>query len=116
MENPNDTDAVAAAAADYIEGWYHGDAARMDRALHDELMKRTVDEEGSLRVVTKERMIELTESGGGEDPDAEFEIVVDGISGDIASARTLSPEYVDHLHLLRTSQGWKITNVLFRIR
>ena len=113
--------AVEAAAADYIEGWYLGDVARMDRALHDDLAKRTmVPDEASdahvLRVVTKQRMLELTASGGGDDPEASFGITVDDISGDIASARTVSPEYVDFLQLVKTPDGWKIANILFRMR
>ena len=32
--------AIRATALDYIEGWYAGDAARMERALHPELAKR----------------------------------------------------------------------------
>ena len=116
-----DVAAVEAAAADYIEGWYRGDIARMDRALHDDLAKRilVVDEatgEAAFRVVTKARMMEMTASGGGEQADPEFEVFVDGISGDIAAARTVSPEYVDYLHLTRTPDGWKIANVLFRMR
>ena len=116
-----DVAAIEAVAADYIAGWYSGDAKRMDRALHDDLVKRTmvVDEETTemrLRAVTKARMVEMTAGGGGEQPDPKFEVFVDGISGDIAAARTVSPEYVDYLHLARTPEGWKIVNVLFRMR
>jgi hypothetical protein len=112
---------VEAVAADYIEGWYTGDTARMDRALHDDLVKRIMvsgDETNaqSFRTVSKERMVEMTEAGGGEDPDAAFDITVDDISGDIATARTVSPEYIDYLHLVKTPHGWKIANVLFVVR
>ena len=110
----DDRKAIEAAAADYIEGWYTGDAARMDRALHPELLKRTIDDEGQFRVVTKERMVELTASGGGEDADAATDVALLDVSGDIAVARTESSEYIDYLHLVRTSDGWKIANVLFR--
>ena len=37
-----DRAAIEACVRDYIEGWYTGDAARMDRALHPELAKRGV--------------------------------------------------------------------------
>lgn len=107
---------VESIARDYIEGWYTGDVERMDRALHPELSKRIQDEKDptSLRVVTKDRMLQLTAGGGGDEPDAEFEIVVDDISEDIATARVVSPEYVDYLHLVQTAAGWQIVNVLFR--
>jgi hypothetical protein len=33
-------DAVRSAVMDYVEGWFEGDAGRMERALHPELVKR----------------------------------------------------------------------------
>ncbi len=107
---------VESIARDYVEGWYTGDVQRMDRALHDQLSKRIQESEdpSSLRVVSKSRMLELTANGGGDDPDAEFEIFIDDISTDIATVRVTSPEYLDYLHLAKTSDGWKIVNVLFR--
>ena len=42
--------------------------------------------------------------------------IVFELSGDIASARVTSPEYVDFLQLARTTDGWKIVNVLFHFR
>lgn len=119
--DPQDVTAIEAVAADYIEGWYRGDVSRMDRALHDDLVKRITVPSGdggdvSFRVVTKQRMVEMTADGGGEDPDSTFDVTVDDISGDIASARTVSKEYVDYLQLVKTPAGWKIANVLFRMR
>ena len=119
--DPVETAAIEGTAADYIEGWYNGDVGRMKRALHDDLAKRIMvhDEESdsyAFRAVTKERMLEMTAAGGGEDPDPRYEVVVDDVSGDIASARTISPEYVDYLQLVRTADGWRIANVLFRMR
>ncbi len=42
-------------ALDYIEGWYAGDAERMERSLHDDLVKRTPDDGSTtgLRVVSE---------------------------------------------------------------
>ncbi|MEX1037941.1 MAG: nuclear transport factor 2 family protein [Acidimicrobiia bacterium] len=108
---------VEAIARDYIDGWYSGDMERMDRSLHSELVKRAADiESEDLRVVTRERMLELTQGGGGDAPDAENQVVVDDVSEGIACVRVLSPDYVDYLHLVKTGVGWKIANVLFRTR
>src|SRR5437868_9205011 len=38
----DESDAIKKTALDYLEGWYAGDAARMERALHSELAKRMV--------------------------------------------------------------------------
>ena len=115
----SDGDAVEATIRDYIEGWYTGDAERMSRCLHDNLVKRTLagdETSGALRELTKQRMVEVTAAGGGEDPAAAGEIVVHDISGDIASGHVLSKEYLDYIHLARTRDGWKITNILFKTR
>ncbi len=117
----SDVAEIESISRDYIEGWYTGDVERMDRALHSELVKRIPvnDEppgESRLHPVSRARMLELTAEGGGEDPDADFEIFIDDVSTDIATARVVSPEYVDYLHLARTEGGWKIVHVLFRTR
>ncbi len=115
----SEVDAVRAVALDYIEGWYAGDAERMDRSLHDDLVKRTpLRADGSssaLRSVSKERMVELTSSGGGSDVTAPgIEVYVDDVSDDIACARTVCADFVDYLHLVNTPNGWKIANIVFR--
>lgn len=113
--------AIENALRDYIEGWYKGDAARMDRSLHDDLVKRIRVTDSSdigmkLRSVSKSRMVELTEKGGGENPDSEYQIFIDDIEKDMAAARVLSLEYLDYLHLAKTNEGWQIVNILFRYR
>src|SRR5688572_20651239 len=40
-----DSELIKQAALDYIEGWYEGNAERMERALHPELAKRIVNTE-----------------------------------------------------------------------
>lgn len=105
---------VEAAARDYIEGWYTGDATRMDRSLHVELVKRTRDDDpDALRAVTRTRMVEMTADGGGDGRDADVQIDIDDIFDGMAAARVVSPDFVDYLHLVRTSDGWRIANVLF---
>ena len=119
MDTSADVAAIEAVAGDYVEGWYRGDVARIDRALHADLVKRIrTDPEGygSLREVTKDRMVELTREGGGEDPSAEFVVTVYDVSDEIATARVVSPEYIDLLHLVKGTDGWQIVNVLFRFR
>src|SRR5437762_7796997 len=43
--SPVESAAITKTALDYIEGWYAGDAARMERALHPELAKRMISTE-----------------------------------------------------------------------
>ncbi len=116
----SDAERVRAVALDYIEGWYTADAERMRRSLHDDLVKRTplggdeVDE-ADLRAVSKQRMVELTSSGGGRDvADPAIEVFVDDVSDDIASARTVCADFVDYMQMVRMTDGWRIANILFR--
>ena len=109
------TATIESVVRDYIEGWYEGDAERMDRSLRDDLVKRIpAGEDGTLGSVSKERMVTLTEGGGGESPGAEYEIEVHHVSGQIASAHVRSVEYLDYLQLVDTGDGWRIANILFR--
>lgn len=38
--------AIVAAALDYFDGWFDGDATRMERALHPKLAKRALKADG----------------------------------------------------------------------
>jgi hypothetical protein len=114
-----DRDAVVATALDYFEGWYDADVARVDRALHPELVKRWPQQvEGeSPSVTTKERMLELAREGGGADDrtDDPIEVEVVDIHHDIATAIVRSAQYREYLHLVRTSDGWRIVNAFWQL-
>lgn len=117
----SDVAEVEAIARDYIEGWYTGDSERMARSLHAELVKRMPSMEegaadGQLAVVSRAEMVQLTADGGGDAPGADVDILIDDVSTDIATARVVSPDYLDYLHLVKTPDGWKIANVLFHAR
>jgi len=82
---------------DYFEGWFEGDAARMERALHRDLAKRRSGEE--LGITTKRHMVELTESGEGKQDAADGRIDPFGarlVGGDYlgASRMATSSRYV----------------------
>src|SRR5713101_799428 len=65
----DDNESIKKAALDYIEGWYAGDAARMERALHPELAKRiaTTDDKGHARLgqMSAMTLVQGTRAGGG---------------------------------------------------
>lgn len=108
-------DEVTATVLDYFEGWFEGDVTRMDRALHPELVKRSSGP--SLGVTTKERMLELTAAGhGAEDKgDGRIDVTVADVHEDIATVSVRGGIYREYLHLVRTSDGWKIANALWRL-
>jgi hypothetical protein len=111
---------IERAALDYIAGWYEGNVERMERALHPDLVKRSLFALPTGREVTdsltKKSMVEMTRAGGGSRKPKEvrkYEVVILDVYGTIASAKTISGEFVDYLHLVKTEGEWKIINVLW---
>jgi hypothetical protein len=113
--------AIERTVLDYFEGWFGGDPVRMKRALHPELVKRSLDKtpsgRESLRTITAEWMIDAAARGLGrdEDPgDLRIEIEVEDVLGELANVTVRSVVYTEYLHLARTSDGWKIVNDLWQ--
>jgi Putative lumazine-binding len=109
--------AIERAVLDYFEGWFDGDPVLMERALHPELVKRSLERDASgretLRTITAELMIEATARGEGknESPgDLRIEVEVEDVLGELANVTVRSVVYTEYLHLARTSGGWKIVN------
>lgn len=116
-------EAITAVALDYAEGWYTGDARRMDRACHGDLIKRTLIREGegwnTGPISTGPAMVRWTAEGGGSEfeGELEYDLQILDVFRDIASVRCLTAEYVDYLQLAKFGDdGWKIVNVLWQLR
>lgn len=115
-----DSAAIRAAALDYIQGWYTGDAARMQRAVHPELSKRVMirDPRGEtwLSNSSADALVHSTRLGFGKDtpPDRQrADLQILAIDGDMATARLISAKLIDYMHLVRWNGEWKIVNVLW---
>jgi hypothetical protein len=110
--------AVVEAVLDYFEGWFDGDATRMERALHAGLAKRSLEDDGrSLDETTAEWMIDATRRGLGKqrDPgDRRIEVEVEDLYGQIASVTVRSAVYREYVQLAQTKDGWKIVNTLWQ--
>jgi hypothetical protein len=119
-----DSTAIREVVLDYVDGWWAGDAERMARALHPDLVKRNVflhRETGRsmMNSTSKHEMVEYTRSGGGsENPELKGEVVVRilDLVGDIANVFAASDRYVDYLHLVKWNGKWVIVNVLWGSR
>ncbi len=126
-----DERAVAGVVRDYYESWFEGDAERMKRSLHPKLAKRALlaesladghRDEGDpdpLDEDTAETMIAATGKGIGKTraptpEDRAFHIEVESVYDTIASVTVRSPIYHEYLHLVRTREGWRIVNALWR--
>jgi len=119
--SPNDAAEIRACILDYFEGWFDGDAGRMDQALHPGLAKHAIgqdrDRTDILDVTTRDEMVEATARGLGRRrdlPDRAIRIDIAAVSGDIASVVVHSAVYVEFVLLARTTDGWRITGTLWR--
>jgi hypothetical protein len=119
-----DSAGIRAAALDYIDGWYKGDAARMTRALHPELAKRIVQTDPKLHRSVLSQMgakelIEYTSKGGGKETPAERrqeDVSILDIYQGAASAKVIATDWIDYLHLARWNGRWVIVNVLWELK
>lgn len=111
---------VEAAARDYIEGAYSGNAERMERALHPELNKVLLNRhrqtgEQYLYKMGASNLIEGTRAGLGklDEDKTDIEVETYDISKGIAAVKVSSALYIDHLQLAKVNGEWKIINVLW---
>jgi hypothetical protein len=119
-----DSTAIRQAALDYIEGWYAGDADRMERALHPELAKRIVitDPQSGRQRLDQQSALTLvlgTRAGYGRDTPAERQqkdVTILDMYGNAASAKIVASDWIDYLHLARWNGEWKIVNVLWELK
>jgi hypothetical protein len=119
-----DSAGIRAAALDYIEGWYEGNAERMERALHPELAKRIVNTDPHNRRTSLGQMgaltlINNTRRGGGKETAADQrrkDVRILDIFGNAASVRVDASTWVDYLQVAKWNSRWVIVNVLWELR
>ena len=91
----------------------------MRRALHPELAKRSLIEDGgTLNETTTDWMVDATAKNLGQAqdvPDRLIEVEVVDVYRDIASVVVRSAVYREYVHLVRTRDGWKIVNALWAL-
>jgi hypothetical protein len=122
-QTPADSTAIRGAALDYIEGWYEGNAERMERALHPELAKRIVrtNPEGKSRLdqMSAMSLVQGTRAGGGKSTPKEQQqkdVTILDIYRNAASAKIVASKWVDYLHLAKFNDRWVIVNVLWELK
>lgn len=121
-QSAGDSSGIRQAALDYIEGYYEGDGARMERALHPELAKRIVrtNEQGrsQLGQMSAMSLVLGTRAGGGKDipvADRRKDVTIFDIYQNAASAKIYASGWVDYLHLAKWNGRWVIVNVLWEL-
>ena len=118
-----DKAAIKQTALDYIEGWYEGNAERMERALHPELAKRIVrsNPEGRSRLdqMSAMSLVQGTRRGGGKDTPKEKQqkdVTILDVFENAASVKVVASDWIDSLHIAKYNKQWVIVNVLWELK
>jgi len=116
----NDSTTIKQIALDYAEGFYSGDAARMERAIHPDFNKATpriLPQSGrtTLTYTTYSGLLESTRGKVGELEESKRNITVSilDINQDLANVKLISANFCDYLQILKIDDQWKIVNVLW---
>ena len=96
-QDASDAAAVRRTALDYVEGWYEGNAERMERALHPDLQKRIVEKDpktgnARLREMSASMLVGYTRDGEGTKTPKEKQqkdVTIFDICRDEASAKVV---------------------------
>ena len=117
----SDEAAIRQTALDYMEGWYSGDAARMERALHPDLAKRIVltdPKTGESRLMQMSAMglVQSTRAGYGKRTPPEKQqkdvVILDRFEN-AASVKGVMSGWIDYMHMAKWNGRWVIVNVLW---
>jgi peroxiredoxin len=118
--NPQDLAAIKQTALDYAEGWYSGDAGRMERAIHYDLNKafpRYIAKTGrtAFSYTTYSQLIEYTTAKLGvlADTGWHLDVKVIDVNDNVANAKVTSARFNDYLQIINMDGKWKIVNVLW---
>jgi hypothetical protein len=106
---------------DYAEGWYTGDELRLARVLHPQMLRRRVvtevlSRQEVVQVMDAEAMVVAAREGQGKDIDPSLVSLRTAIldrHGDMATARVVSPLYVDYLQLVRWEGRWVVLSAVW---
>lgn len=119
-----DSAGIRAAALDYGEGWYEGNADRMTRAVSPELVKRivaydTATGKSMIQNMGASALINGTRRGYGKRTPADRQektVQILDVFHNAASARLTMADWIDYLQLAKVDGRWVIVNVLWELK
>ena len=114
----DDMSAVRSTVTNYIEGYFTGDAQRMEQTLHPHYLKHVIHGESPMWEMTGPQMMKDVRREGPPDLPAGSkteQVTVLDVASDIASAKLVTPGWTDYMTLSRVNGEWKILSVVQRI-
>jgi hypothetical protein len=123
-QTDDESAAIRKTALNYIEGWYEGDAARMESALHPELAKRMISTDPKTGRSVFNHMgamtlVQRTKRGGGTKTPKERQskdITILDRYNNAAVVKIVASDWIDYLEEAKVDGEWKIINVLWELK
>jgi len=123
-QTAKDTLDIKETTLNYIEGYFYKDAARMEKALHPELIKRSIQKakDGTEFVINLSASYMVMRAGTNTNrhaanPDGPIESKVEiyDVVGNAATVKVSTNQYnfVDYLHIGKFKGEWKIVNAFW---
>lgn len=116
-----DLEAIKQTALDYGQGWYEGNAERMERALHPDLAKRALmpdprSGKGRIEHMSALKLVQATREGWGAKTPTDqrrTDVTILDVYGNAACVKLEMHDWIDFMHMTKTGGRWKIVNVLW---
>ena len=119
----SDREAIKRTALNYAEGWYEGNAEKMESALHPDLAKRIVrtnpQGQSGLGQMSALSLIQGTRGGSGKQTPKEEQLkdlTILDVMGGAATVKLEMREWVDFMHIGKFNGKWVIINVLWEMK
>jgi hypothetical protein len=116
-------EAIKRTALNYAEGWYEGNADKMESSLHPDLAKRIVrtNDKGQsgLGQMSAMSLVQGTRAGSGKQtPTAEQQkdVTILDMIGGAATVKLEMRDWVDYMHIGKFNGKWVIINVLWELK
>ncbi len=104
-----DVEAIKTACLDYVDGFYQSDAARIEKGVSQDLVKRQV---ANNTLSSMDRKTLIGYAVGQKRTAPKISVEVFDVYGNIALAKVTS-EFVDYCQLAKISGKWQVVNVLW---
>lgn len=114
--------AVRQTVLDYVEGWYEGNAAKVEKSIHPELAKRNIFINPKTHKTDLEQMSAMSLIRAARTAENRLkenhknEILILDMFENIASVRAETRDWVDYLHIAKFNGKWMIINILREVK
>ena len=118
-----DREAIKRTALNYAEGWYEGNADKMESALSPDLAKRIArtNDKGQSRLdnMTAMSLVQGTRGGYGKQTpkdEQQKDVAILDVSGGAATVKLEMRDWIDYMHVAKLNGKWLVVNVLWEMK